>query len=132
MKFRVLFVAALALAGCGHRVCCNSYSSYGPPTGVVLSPSSTVANPANEPISASFNLSASERNYSANFHIINPNDPLGTNSCWIPSQMNVASGTAFVMNPTGPTCASGRGTEIDQFTVTDDKGQSTTAYIRAT
>lgn len=127
MKFRVLFIAVLALAGCGHRVCCDSYASYGPPSGVVLSPSSSVTSPANEPISASFNLTPSERNYSANFHIT-----LLSGTCWMPAQDEVASGAAFVMNPSGTTCASGKGTEIDVFQISDDQGKTTNAYIRGT
>lgn len=127
MKFRVFFLAALALTGCGHRVCCDSYASYGPPSGVVLSPASSVTSPANEPISSSFNLTPSERNYSANFHIA----PV-SGSCWVPAQNQIASGASFVMNASGTTCQSGKGTEIDVFQISDDQGKTTNAYIRGT
>jgi len=53
--------ALVLLGGCAHRVCCNSYT-YGPPQfyPMSVSPAGTAANPVNEPISASFTITASE------------------------------------------------------------------------
>lgn len=125
-------LAALALlfvaAGCGHRVCCNSYT-YGPPLFQPMSvtPTGTLANPVNAPISSTFTITASEANYTGNFQAARTQG-----SCWIVQNPTVAAGNSFTLTATGQSCASGKGVEIDGFQVTDSFGQSITTYIRST
>lgn len=121
-------VLLLFVGGCAHRVCCDSYT-YGPPAfyPMSVSPSGTAANPVNEPISASFTITASEQNYTGNF-----NAARVQGSCWIVQNPSAAAPASFTLTATGQSCASGKGFEIDAFQITDSFGQTVTTYIRST
>jgi hypothetical protein len=129
MSLRLAALGLLVvLAGCGHRVCCNSYT-YGPPLfqPMSVSPSGTLANPVNEPISKSFTITASEANYTGNFQASRIQG-----SCWIVQNPTAPAPASFTVTATGQSCATGQGFEIDGFQITDSFGQVVSTYIRST
>jgi hypothetical protein len=109
-------VVVLGIAACTH----NDYM----PNVIQLDPSGTSAQPADEPVSSSFTLTAVEDGYTGEF---TAQTIVGT--CWV-VQAPVTSNGAWVVVPQGVTCA--RNHNVEQIQVKDTNGHSAVTYIRST
>jgi hypothetical protein len=108
-------VVAVALTACTH----SNYT----PNVIQLSPSGSSSNPAPEPISRSFTLTAVEDGYTGEF---TADTVIGT--CWV-VQAPISTGGAWTVVPQGTTCSK---LDTEKILVKDQKGNSAVTYIRST